>query len=305
MAVGKPAGRPFDAVAYARFVIDGLAAKLERAGRDEARTKALWLLHHVTGVPFGDIAARGIRPLIKEQWDELGRLLDRVAAGEPVQYVVGNADFMGRVFSCDKRALIPRPETEELVAAVVALVKAWPRPPVAASSPARPRIVDVGTGTGCIAITLALELPGADLLATDISAAALALAGENADAHNVAVAFRQTDLLAGFEPASVDLVVSNPPYIADGEAAALAPEIREHEPHAALFAGPDGLDVIRCLVEQAATVLRPDGWIFLEIGETQADAVTHLMVRTGFSGVTVRKDLAGHDRIVQGHRSSE
>jgi release factor glutamine methyltransferase len=222
---------------------------------------------------------------------------------------------MGRVFACDKRALIPRPETEELVAAVAALAKAWPAP-----SPPRLRIVDVGTGTGCIAITLALELPEAELIATDISADALALACGNAAAHGLEysvrtatgdgmkpelqrrLGFMESDLLAGIEPAGVDIVVSNPPYIADGDASSLAPEIREHEPRAALFAGPDGLAVIRRLVGQAAAVLRPGGWLLLEIGETQAVAVQSSLAGAGFRDVCARKDLAGHDRMVQGRR---
>lgn len=297
----KKVATRFDAVSYANFVVQGIAAKLERAGRDEGGTKARWLISHVTGVPFGDITTKGIRPMIKEQWDALGEFLHRVIAGEPVQYVVGNADFLGRVFLCDRRALIPRPETEELVEAVAALVRAWPE---TASSPARLRIVDVGTGTGCIAISLALELPRAEVIATDLSAEALALARENATAHgqDARVTFRQADLLDGFAPASADLIVSNPPYIAENEAASLAQEIREHEPHAALFAGADGLAVIRRLADQAAVVLRPGGRLFLEIGESQGESVRGILDGAGFTEIAVRKDLAGHDRIVQGRR---
>ena len=168
-----------------------------------------------------------------------------------------------------------------------------------------------------MAITLALELPDAEIIATDISADALALAGENAGAHQLefslqAVAaedtlkrglqpgltFLQTDLLAGIEPASVDVVVSNPPYIADGEAAALAVEIRDHEPRTALFAGADGLETIRRLVPQAFGALSPGGALFLEIGETQGEAVKRLLEEIGFANIAVRKDLSGHDRIV-------
>jgi len=291
----KHTGRLFDAVAYANFVIEGMATKLERAGRDEARTKALWLINHVTGVPFGEIATRGIKPMIKEQWDELGALLDRVIAGEPVQYVVGNTDFMGRVFKCDGRALIPRPETEELVAAVVKVVRAR-------YSPQRVRIVDVGTGTGCIAISLALDIPEARIIATDISTGALALARENALALMADVDLQQMDLLSGCEPSSADIIVSNPPYIADGETSSLATEVRDHEPIKALFAGADGLDVFRRLVPQSFGVLRPDGSLFLEIGETQAHAVKQMLLESGFFDVTAHKDLAGHDRIVHGRR---
>ena len=281
----------FDAVSYTNFIVEGIATKLERAGRDEGATKARWLIHHVTGVPFGDITTKGIKPMIREQWDALGGFLKRVIDGEPIQYVVGNADFLGRIFQCDKRALIPRPETEELLEAVLVVAdRALPL-----------QIIDVGTGTGCIAISLALERPASHVIATDLSAEALALARENAAAHGLSdrVAFRQADLLEGFEQESADIVVSNPPYIADGEAASLAPEIREHEPHTALFAGADGLAVIRRLVDQSRVVLRLGGWLFMEIGENQGVAVPKILEAAGFAEIEVRKDLAGHDRIAQ------
>jgi release factor glutamine methyltransferase len=294
MGDGKPAGKRFDAVSYANFVVEGIATKLQRAGRDECEIKARWLINHVTGVPFGDITTKGIQPMIREQWDALGKFLERVIAGEPIQYVVGNADFMGRIFQCDKRALIPRPETEELVEAVLAV----------ANRATAQRIIDVGTGTGCIALTLALELPNAEVIATDISADALALARENATAHGQEsrVTFRQADLLDGLESQSADIIVSNPPYIAEVEAASLAPEIREHEPHSALFAGADGLTVIRRLVDQSRAVLRPGGWLFMEIGENQGVSVPKILEAVGFTEIEVRKDLAGHDRIAQGRR---
>jgi release factor glutamine methyltransferase len=204
---------------------------------------------------------------------------------------------MGRIFFCDKRALIPRPETEELVAAAAALSERWYKNGAT--------IIDVGTGTGCIAITLALTLPHAHVTATDNSAEALALACENAAAHgqDARVTFRQADLLDGFEPASADIIVSNPPYVADGEAASLASEVREHEPRTALFAGADGLDAIRRLVPQAFRVLRSDGWLFLEIGENQGVAVKQILELAGFKNVTVRKDLSDHNRIVCAQRA--
>lgn len=286
----------FNPVAYANFTVSGIAAKLERVGRDEAQTKALWLMNHVTGTPFGDILTKGIQPMIKEQWDALGEFLNRVITGEPIQYVVGNADFMGRIFFCDKRALIPRPETEELVAAVVALAKQ--------KYGGSATIVDIGTGTGCIAISIALELPSASVTATDLSADALELARLNATAHgqDARVTFREADLLAGFAPQSADIIVSNPPYIGTNERVAMAQEILEHEPHAALFAGGDGLDVIRRLAPQAFEVLRPGGKLFIEIGESQGASVSQLLAQSGFADVSVAKDFSGHDRIVRAVR---
>lgn len=286
----------FNPAAYANFVIEGIAAKLERAGRDEGKTKALWLISHVTGASFGEILTRGFKPLIKEQWDALGKFLDRVIAGEPVQYVVGNTDFRGRIFLCDRRALVPRPETEELVGLAGEII--------ARDFSGAARIVDVGTGTGCIAVSLALDFPKSNVTATDISADALALARENAQANAARIEFRATDLLAGFGTLSTDLIVSNPPYIGTDERTKLAQEILEHEPHTALFAGSDGLDTIRSLAPQAFTVLRPGGWLLLEIGESQGASVTQILTAAGFSEVTLLKDLSQHDRFLRARRTS-
>jgi release factor glutamine methyltransferase len=284
----------FNPAAYANFVIEGIAAKLERAGRDEGKTKALWLINHVTGVSFGEILTRGIKPLIKEQWDALGKFLDRVIAGEPIQYVVGNTDFRGRIFLCDRRALVPRPETEELVGLAGEVI--------AREFGGFAQIVDVGTGTGCIAVSLAVDFPNSNVTATDLYSDALALAQENAHANAAKLEFRDTDLLAGFEPQSMDLVVSNPPYIGTVERAMLAEEVLEHEPHSALFAGEDGLEIIRRLVPQAFEVLRAKGWLLLEIGETQGSAVSQVLTQAGFAGVELLKDLSNRDRFVRGQR---
>ena len=291
----KPARRTtYDPVAYGKFVLDGMTAKLAKAGIDEPEVKVRWLIQHVTGVSFGELATRGLKPMIREQWDALGAFLHRVIQREPIQYVVGNTDFMGRIFTCDKRALIPRPETEELVETVLKTL-----------GPGAARVIDVGTGTGCIAVTLAAENPSLEVIAVDISDDALALARENAQAHAVEhrIAFRRANLLEDVPPASLDAIVSNPPYIADGEAASLATEVRDHEPALALFAGTDGLSAIRPLIAQAATVLRPGGWLFMEIGENQGAVVRALLEAGGWTQIEIRKDLAGHDRIAMARRA--
>lgn len=278
----------YDPVAYGKFVLEGMAAKLAKAGIDEPEVKVRWLIQHVTGVSFGELATRGLKPMIREQWDALGAFLHRVIQREPIQYVVGNTDFMGRIFTCDPRALIPRPETEELVETVLKTL-----------GPGAHRVIDVGTGTGCIAVTLAAENPSLEVMAVDISDDALALARENAQAHALEhrITFRRASLLDDVPPASLDVVVSNPPYIADGEAASLSVEVRDHEPALALFAGADGLAAIRPLVAQAATALRPGGRLFLEIGENQGASVRALLESGGWTQIEIRKDLAGHDRI--------
>jgi release factor glutamine methyltransferase len=221
----------------------------------------------------------------------LRRGLGRVAAGEPVQYVVGETEFMGHRFRTDRRALIPRPETEGLVEKVLAADRLWR---------GKPAIVDVGTGTGCIVISLALARPDGFYIGLDTSADAVALARENAEALDVAdrVALEAADLSDTIEPATLDAVVSNPPYVATGDYAGLPANVRDHEPRAALDGGPDGLEVVRTVVQDAAIVLKPGGFLFLEIGETQATTVSALLRDEGFGGVAVSRDLAGRDRVV-------
>ncbi len=201
-----------------------------------------------------------------------------------------------RDFLCDRRALVPRPETEQLAEWVLAWAPLWARP--------KPVVADVGTGSGCLAVTLALERPAARVLATDTSSDALALARENAARHGVGgrLWFRQQDLLAGQPPASLDAVVSNPPYVATADWARCAATVRDFEPRAALDGGPDGLAVIRRLVRQARDALAPGGALFLEIGDRQAGAVRALLEAAGFADACVRRDHAGRDRLLRAVR---
>ena len=208
----------------------------------------------------------------------------RRRAREPVAYILGAKGFRSIVLSVDPRVLIPRPETEHLVEALLEL-------------PAGARVCDVGTGSGAIALALKSERPDLELVATDASAEALAVARANAERLGLAVAFRHGDLLAGVDE-PLDAIVSNPPYVEDG--AVLAPEIAGFEPALALRAGPDGLDVIRRLLPAAgATGART---VALEIGATQAKAVGALMRGSGFPDVSVTRDLAGHERVLVGRR---
>lgn len=281
--MSKPAS---NTISPRRDLLRRVAGRLRAAGRDEAELKAEWLVAHVLGVPRLELAAGTNLP--DEQ--ALEPLIARAVAGEPIQYILGTVSFRGHELRCDRRALIPRPETEQLVDLALA---------------ARPdRAADVGTGSGCIAIALARERPGCRVVATDVSAESLALARENAARLGVshAIEFRLTDLLEGATAGVLDVVVSNPPYVASAERASLAVEIRDHEPRAALEAGRDGLDVIRRLVPQAFHALAPGGRLFMEIGETQAAAVCHLMKSSGFIEAGAGRDLAGHERFVWGTR---
>ncbi len=265
--------------------------RLRAAGVSEAGLKAEWALAHVLGCRRLELWARAVREFPPEAIGRLAAVADRLCAHVPLQYALGNTEFRSRVFACDPRALIPRPETEELVGYVLDDAALWARP--------SPRVADVGTGSGCIAVTLAAERPCAQIFATDASAEALALARENARRHGVEsrIGWRWGDWLAGFASGSLDAVVSNPPYVPTAQIATLERQIREHEPRAALDGGPDGLAGIRRLVAQARSVLTPAGRLFLEIGENQGREVAALLNSAGFADVAIHRDAFGRDRF--------
>ena len=271
--------------------------RLTAAGRDEARLKAELLVAHVVGRSRMELLAQPGQNLSSAQVARLETLAARVAAGEPLQYVLGEAWFWGRRFVCDGRALIPRPETEELVQRVLDDASLWASPQAV--------VVDVGTGTGCIALTLAAERLRARVTGVDVSPDALALARENEALLGLSgrVVWQTGDLLAGWPAASVDLVVSNPPYIAGAVIETLAEEVRRHEPRLALDGGPDGLACIRRLAAQAVLALRPGGRLWMEIGDEQGEATRCILAGAGFDSVQLHRDLSGHDRLVEGKRT--
>lgn len=195
-------------------------------------------------------------------------LVGRRAAREPVAYITGEREFYGRPFSVSPAVLIPRPETELLIDAALKHAAAFPAP----------RLVDVGTGSGCIAVTIAAELSRATVVATDISAAALEVAAANAARHGVAdrIEFRHGAFFAGLD-GSVDMVLSNPPYVSAGDRAAMAPEVEGHEPNEALFSGGDGLDCVRSLIALAPEHLRHGGVLIFEFGYSQAPKIKQLI----------------------------
>ena len=193
-------------------------------------------------------------------------LAKRIEDGEPLQYVIGHVDFWGLEIKCDPRALIPRPETELLVEEVLSS-KVWNSKPAT--------VVDVGTGTGCVVLTLATQRPDADFKAVDISPKALGLARENARHHGLEdkILWLENSLLERFAPASCDAVVANLPYIATTDWKGLSPSVRDHEPQSALDSGPTGMELIEELALQARSILVPGGMLFLEFGFDQGDAV--------------------------------
>ena len=277
-------------MAFNSGILKEFEARLAAAGNGNPKRAVEELAAHVLGCKPLEIYFRDIRT---EQLVELEQLIARAELDEPIQYIIGHVDFRGLEILCDRRALIPRPETELLVEAVLKSEIRNRRPL---------RMADVGTGTGCIALALLSELPDAEVIALDISSDALMLARANAERLGLSGRFQaiENNLLEGFEAASLDLVVSNPPYILTGVCAQLEPCVRCFEPMSALDGGGDGLDLIRPLATQASQVLKPDGCLFLEIGYDQGAAASGCLKKAGFRDVGIRKDFAGHDRIVYG-----
>lgn len=264
-------------------------------GFHNPRLNAELLLAGMLGLKRLDLYLQHDRPLTPEELAEYRERLRRRARREPLQYIDGTAAFRDLVLTVDRRVLIPRPETERLVQEVLD----W------AAGRADLQAVDVGTGSGAIALALATEGPFARVVATDVSPAALALARDNHQfsAPGSPVELRAGDLLEPVAGERFDVVVSNPPYIGDEEAPSLDPEVRDWEPAGALFAGTGGLDVIRRLVPQAAGVLAPGGLLALEIGAAQGAAVCAIIEQThAFGAPRVRPDLAGRDRFVLAER---
>ncbi|NOK20208.1 peptide chain release factor N(5)-glutamine methyltransferase [Corallococcus carmarthensis] len=232
------------------------------------------------------------RPLSKDELAAFKALIERRMAGEPTNYLTGTKEFYNRPFKVDARVLIPRPETELLVEAVLHAV---PRD-------APSRVLDVCTGSGCIAISVAAERPQATVMATDLSKDACALARENAQALGVAerVSVLEGDLFSPLPPdATFRVVVSNPPYIDSGDIAGLSAEVRR-EPRLALDGGPDGLVALRRVIQGARRVLEPGGLLALEMGETQGSAVLELLRAAGYADARVEKDLERRERMAFG-----
>ena len=221
--------------------------------------------------------------------------LARREIGVPSQYITGHQEFWGINLIVSPAVLIPRPETEHVIEAVLEIIKK--RSEASEKSAPLTRIIDVGTGSGAIAIALATEIVSAELHAVDISAAAVAVARTNIERHNLAsrIALREADLLEEFEPASVDFVVSNPPYVGESEEDTVQLEVRKFEPRNAVFAGREGLDIIERLIPQAHRVLKRQGWLVFEISGAIAERVRALL--GDWQSVGIKKDLQGISRV--------
>lgn len=260
--------------------------------RASGRRDAELLLLHVLGADRATLFAHPDRSITPAQLAAYQAAIERRVASEPIQYITGRQEFFGLQLKVTPATLIPRPETEHLVEAVLDRL-----------SHAQPlKILDIGTGSGAIALALAVHLPLAEITATDLSPEALAVARENALTHNLShrIRFIQSDLLAslpkGEQAQAFDAIVSNPPYIPEGAGAELHPQVRDYEPAQALFAGPLGEDIYRRLIPQSHCALKPGGLLALEIGHGQSDALVSLL--TGWHDVHTIADLQQIPRVL-------
>lgn len=262
------------------------AKLLEDAGVGAPRLTAEVLLLHALGKERSYLYSHPEAELGEIAWIHYGRYLHQRLSGIPTQYVTKKQEFYGRSFAVSRDVLIPRPETEHVVTA--ALERITPGDTV----------VDVGCGSGAIAVTLALE-SSARLFASDISYDALGIARKNASKHGASVSFVAGDLLKGFRARSLQMVVSNPPYVGLIEKDGLQREVLEHEPHVALFGGERGNEIYGQLIGQAAQVLRPGGWIVLELGWKSEPAVRECLDSERWDSVEAIPDLAGYPRVMR------
>jgi release factor glutamine methyltransferase len=275
--------------------VEDASAFLDERDVPEARANAEFIMAHVLESGRAAVALHAARELPEKQGYDFWLHVKARGTRRPLAYVLGDQDFMGLKIRVSPDVLVPRPETEELVVAAERLL--------ADSGRTEFQILELGTGTGCVAIALAQRLPGATVYATDISPAALTLAMQNAQKHGVSqrIRFVHEDL---FKPTAhgagwADLVVSNPPYIPSAEIARLEPEVRQ-EPILALDGGKDGLSAIRAIAAYAPRQLKKGGFLALEIGSDQGESVRGLLAEHGFESAAVRKDMQGHDRIATG-----
>jgi release factor glutamine methyltransferase len=259
---------------------------LEKSGIPAPRLTAEVLLSHALRCDRAYLYAHGSDELTRLAWIHYGRYLDERLRGKPTQYITKKQEFYGREFHVTADVLIPRPETEHLVEAAIDVIRARKDS----------RILDVGTGSGAIAISLALET-GAHVLASDISAKALTIAKENRGRHKARVSFFAGDLASAVAAFSIDLLVSNPPYVPGADAANMQREVRDWEPHIALFAGDSGLEIYERLIAEAAVIVRPGGRLMMELGYQSLDAVRVLLKRD-WADIETIFDLANLPRVI-------
>ena len=277
-----------------RVLLDAATQRLETAGIDDARRNAEWMLEAALGLDRTTLLTTLGEPVTNEEHIAFDALIARRLRREPLQYVLGYTDFYGLRMHVSPAVLIPRPETEEVVEAALGHL----------ADIERPWVLDMGTGSGAIALAIKHERPDAEVFACDLDPDALALAAENAERLALPVTFVHADALApAFAdnvPACFDALVANPPYVPDDERETLQPEVRDYEPAAALFTGDDPLVYYRALTGHAERLLKPGGLVLFETHADFAGDVRDLVGESGFEDVGLKQDLARRDRIVWG-----
>ena len=239
---------------------------------------------------LSDIYTHPEKEVDQKTYKKFQDLVERRLKREPISYITGEKEFYSRSYKVNSEVLIPRPETELLVDESLLL----------ANQIASPRILDIGTGSGCISVTLAYMCNNAKIVATDISQKALKVAKENIFKHGKQdkISLAGGDLITFFKDRSFDIVISNPPYISESEIKKLEPDVKDHEPIIALRAGEDGLEYIKRIISDSRRVLKEEGWCVLEVGQGQAEKVINLFKEYGFIAVSTKKDLNGIDRVI-------
>jgi len=284
----KPADRATQEVWTTLKVLSWTTTYLHEKGVENARREAEWLLCEVTGLDRMGLYLHFDKPLQEDELAAYRSLVLRRGRREPLQHIIGSQEFDGLEFIVSKDVLIPRYDTETLIEEVV---RRFPSPRT---------ILDIGTGSGCIAIALARRLPEASITAVDISSEALVIARQNALRHGVTIEFLQGSYFEAVGTRRFDLIVSNPPYITTAELVDLQPEVRDFEPRLALDGGLDGLTAYRQIVSLASAHLVPSGYLVVEVGAGQAPEVSELFVEAGFNTIVNTPDSAGIQRVVGG-----
>jgi len=289
-SAGDPSGMPSSPQTRRSCIRHGTAT-LRRAGRDAPRRTAIWLLCDIAGLSRASVYGYPEEPVDPDVVDDFTEAVRRRADGEPLQHILGYDEFFGLRLRVSPDVLVPRPETEEVVEYALKAMR----------SVDSPRVLDAGTGSGCIALALKSERPDAQVMACDVSEAALDVARANASRLTLDVDFRRADMLTDDFAARCqgpfDLLISNPPYIPEGEAETLSDTVREYDPHLALFSGEDALRFYRVLARHARGMLAPGGRLIVETHAHYASGVADVFGDAGLTNIQVEQDLAGRPRI--------
>lgn len=288
-----------ETVSTRRTLLDRAARRLEAADRTAPRRTAEWLLTEVLQCDRAQLYAHPEQSVSKEAIQQFNEMVERRVQGEPLQHILGYASFRDLRLRVSPDVMVPRPETEVVVDRALACIEGI----------AEPRVLDVGTGSGCIALALKHERPDATVFACDVSPDALAVARANVRDHQMDVNLLKADALAGEVaeelPKDLDLLVSNPPYIPEAETDTLPPVVREYDPDVALFAGDDPLRFYRALADWAHALCTPGGAVVFEAHARYTDEVEALLRHEGLRDVNVEEDLSGRPRVVCGYVSEE